>query len=400
MNTLPYKSQLKEFLTLSLDRCMKAVDALSGSIFLLDDDKNELVLEVAKHHKEVALEGIRERLGERISGKVALERKPYLVEDIDNEPSLGTTQKYDHYESKSFLSVPLEFYEEIIGVVNLTEKSNGLSFSDKDLLVVMTISRYLGIALYSLRKYLEKQQLQYDVLAEEIQHLKKSIEQSQKYTSLGKLVGGLVHEINNPLDGVMRYVNLAFDSLQEETVGKEYLGEAKMGLSRIARVIRSLLDFSWSLSPQEGKVEINRALEESLYMLNHLVVAYNIEVKKFFEPHLPKIPDYRLKLVFNNIIKNACEEMKQGGVLSIYTVTTNNMIEVRIKDTGRGIPLELQDKIFDPFFTTKNMGEGSGLGLAISYEIVQRYQGNIFVESTSGEGATFIIQIPMNVQDI
>jgi len=234
--------------------------------------------------------------------------------------------------------------------------------------------------------------------SKEMINLKTAIEESKEFYSLGKLLGNLVHEINNPLDGILRYVNLAFDCLENESEGivKEYLGEAKVGLNRLTTIVRSILDFSWSLSPQQGQIDINQAIEESLLMFNRYILSYNIEVKKFLFPHLPKFPNYGLKLVFNNLIKNACEAMEKGGMLTVCTSINNGVVEIIFKDTGDGIPFDLQNKIFEPFFTTKDMGKGSGLGLAISYEIIQRYKGTIQLDSQPEQGATFIIHLPVN----
>ncbi|OPX28864.1 MAG: hypothetical protein B1H08_05125 [Candidatus Omnitrophica bacterium 4484_171] len=395
MDILPYKPYLKETLTLSLERCMKSVDAGRGSIFLVDSNRNELVLGVAKASSGIDLENVRTPLGERVAGKVALERKPFLVKNIDEEIRFPLEPRYDDYNSKSFVSVPLEFSGDLIGVVNVTDKTKGEVFDGEDLDTVLSICKYLGITIYSLRRFLEKQRKINEKLSNEVDTLRKEIKSSKKYSSLGKIVGGLVHEINNPLDGAIRYVNLAFDSVDEDSVASSYLHEAKEGLGRIAKIVRSLLDFSWSLSPQARKIDVNQTIEESLFMFNHYFVFSNIEVRKFFTYGLPKIPDLRLKIALNNIIKNACEEMKDKGVLSIYTALNNGAIEIKIKDTGRGIPRQVQDKIFEPFFTTKSMGEGSGLGLAITYEIITRYKGNIYIDSTQGEGTTFNIRLPL-----
>ncbi len=394
MDILTYKSQLREFFTLSLDRCMKAVGAKRGSLFLIDGVRKELILEVAKT-PSVKLEGLRTPLGERVVGKVALERNPLLVEDIDKEKDFSFYPRYNNYNSKSFLSVPLEFCGDLIGVVNITEKNNGKVFDDRDLRIVLSICEYLGIALYSLKRYLDKQKKINDSLKEEIEQLKKSVSSSQKYSSLGKVVGGLVHEINNPLDGALRYLNLALDSLDEESIVSQYLKEAKDGLKRIAKIIRSLLDFSWSLSSQNNLIDINQCIEESIFMCSHYISSSNIEIKRFLSFALPKIPDYNLKLAFTNIVKNACEAMKDGGTLTVSTSKKDNIIEIIIQDTGCGIPRHLQQKVFEPFFTTKSMGEGSGLGLAIAYEIVQRYKGDIFIRNGEIKGAIFIIHLPL-----
>jgi signal transduction histidine kinase len=207
----------------------------------------------------------------------------------------------------------------------------------------------------------------------------------------------MVHEVNNPLDGVIRYVNLAFDSIEEDSPAKDYLVEARRGLSRIVKVIRSLLDFSWSLSGQKSRIDVNHTIEESLFSLNYCIVSHNIKVNKILAPNPPKLADYRLKLAFNNIIKNACEAMNQGGTLTIFTAMRNGDIEIQFKDTGCGIDQELQGKIFEPFFTTKDIGEGSGLGLAICHDIIDRYKGTINVESKPNEGTTFIIRLPVKI---
>ena len=398
MDNISFRDRLKEFLVLSLDRCMKAVNARSGSIFLVDENSKELVLEIAKDDKgERKLEGVRARLGERIAGRVAQERKPFFVENIDKEPSLKYTPKYDHYKTKSFLSVPLECAGNLLGVINLADKSTNTSFTSSDMKVLNEISNHLGIALHTLKRYSQESKKLQEKLTQEMELLNATIDRSNKYSSLGKLVGGIVHEINNPLDGVIRYVNLACDSLEQNAAAKEYLIESRNGLMRIAKIVHSLLDFCWSLSPKDRDIDVNGTIEESLFMLNHFIISSNIKVEKKLASDLEDIPDYRLKLVFDNIIKNSCEAMKKGGTLSIATQLNNGIIEIEFKDTGPGIAKDIQSKIFEPFFTTKNMGEGSGLGLAISYEIIQRYEGEIFVESKDGKGTSFLIRIPVGV---
>lgn len=219
----------------------------------------------------------------------------------------------------------------------------------------------------------------------------------EKFASLGKLVSGIAHELNNPLDGVIRYTNLALESLPEESIACEYLLNAKKGLNRMANIMRSLLDFSSSLSPVfDRSIDVNQAIEESLMMLGHHILSHNIKVVKQFNARLPLVPDKGLKLVFTNIIKNACGVMPKEGILKISTGTRDGFIEIKFTDTGQGVPKEIRDRIFEPFFTTKEMGKGSGLGLAICDDIIQRHKGKIFLEDTQDKGATFTIQLPVN----
>ncbi|MBD3246002.1 MAG: GAF domain-containing protein [Candidatus Omnitrophica bacterium] len=395
MESNPYENPVKEFLTVSLDRCMQEVNAGSGSIFLVDEVTQDLVLEIIHSKERRNLEGTRTKLGERVSGRVAQERKPFLVANIDSEPSFGTFPRYSHYQSKSFLSVPLESSGTLLGVVNLTEKGDGTVFDNDDLDAVMLIARQLGIALEKLKLFSASQKTEYLRLKAERENLSRSIEQYKKFSSLGKFIGGLVHEINNPLDGVMRYINLSMDRVQSDEVLKEYLQESQKGLQRIAQFVRSLLDFSWSMSSAGREIDVNRIFEETRFLYDGELRSGNVSVETELDSNLPKIPDYGLKIVLNNLFKNAREAMQpEGGVIRAKTRKIPGGIMVEFSDTGAGIPAEVKGRIFEPFFTTKQMGEGSGLGLALVSEIVEKYKGTIHVDSGRGAGTTFRIFLP------
>lgn len=390
------QKNLQEFLKLALAKCMDMFKAHRGSIFLWDEQGKELILEIARNGKENSFIGVRQKLGEGIAGKVALKREPMLVEDVDVDPRLKDRIKYRDYESKSFLSVPLEFCGQLVGIINIADKEDHQPFTYSDLNLLISISNYLAISIYSLRRYLKSQEELKKEVDKEVEELKNKLEVSKKFSSLGKLAGGIVHELNNPLDGVIRYTNLALDALEESSVAREYLLEAKKGLTRIAELLRSLLDFSWSLSSSARPADINKTIEEAIFMMGHYLVSRNIEVHTEYSQKLPLIPDYRLKLLFTNLIKNAYEAIdSRGGKITISTGIEDGFIKIKVSDTGRGVPSEIKDRIFEPFFTTKSIGEGMGLGLAICYEIVQRYGGNISLESKISEGTSFIICIPL-----
>ncbi len=390
-----FTSGLKDFLALGLAQCMHGAQALSGSIFVYNKKSNELVIEVSKNSRGISLEGIKLKVGEGVAGSVALNKKPLLVRDTTLASLVQEPSRNYNYASRSFVCVPWEHSGNLLGVINLTDRISGETFSNADLNKVLNISRDLGGIMHSLKSYADNQRIIIKELQQDIDTLQKGLEHAKKFSSLGKLAGGFVHELNNPLDGIIRYVNLAHDNLEEDGVVQEYLVEAKEGLSRVVKIVRSLLDFSWNLSQTLSRVDVNRAIDEGLFMMYDRLRLSGVKVIKNFSPHMPMIPDYRLKLVFVNLIKNACIAMSEGGLLHIATVVCDDRIDISISDTGSGIPTEIQDKIFEPFFTTKQIGEGAGLGLAICYETIQRYQGQIKVISNPGEGATFLISLPI-----
>ena len=172
--------------------------------------------------------------------------------------------------------------------------------------------------------------------------------------------------------------------------------ESKKGLNRIVKIIRSLLDFGRTGTQTPAHIDVSKTLDESLFLMNHYFLTGKITVSKRLDQNLPLVYDYGLKLIFTNILKNACDAIGQDeGTIGVITEKRNGFIDIQIADTGPGVPKEIQDKIFEPFFTTKEMGKGSGLGLSICLNIVEKYKGCILMQSVPGKGTTFTIRIPI-----
>jgi len=397
MKVVMYENNLKDFLKLTLKNCMHLLKSKGGSVFLFDNEKQDLALKIYRSSNSRRLSGIRERLGQGVSGVVASKREPILVRDIRIDPRFRNMKRFSHYRTNSFLSVPLVAADKLIGVINISERISGKPFTSKDLQILFLISNYIAVAIHKNQLYEKTRELNQALSA--AKDIKDSEQdQLKKFASIGKLVAGIAHELNNPLDGVMRYVNISLGHLNEDGIVREYLMNAKKGLSRIAGTIRSLLDFAQVYSPVFNKpIDINKTIEDSLLMTSHHILINNIKVVKQLNPRLPAACDNGLKLVFINIIKNACDAIGTGGgTIKVSTGIKNRRIEIRFKDTGHGIPEETQKKIFEPFFTTKELGNGSGLGLAICRDIVQRYHGKIYLEQGKGKGANFVIELPVD----
>jgi two-component system NtrC family sensor kinase len=173
--------------------------------------------------------------------------------------------------------------------------------------------------------------------------------------------------------------------------------------TRCKDIVKDLLEFARPKEPTMEIVNINAVLERSLDMLVKQAVFQNVEVTKSLAGDIPTIiaDGDQLQQVFMNIIINACEAMEGGGRLKLSTHhdEINRKIIVEIEDTGCGIPEENTDRVFEPFFTTKEVGKGTGLGLAVSYGIITKHRGTISVESEDGQGATFVIKLPLGTEE-
>lgn len=246
-------------------------------------------------------------------------------------------------------------------------------------------------------------------LAEAVNDLLTSLEstqvtllQSEKLSSLGQLVAGVAHEINNPLTTVVGFAELAMEkgSCPEEV--RRDLSRITEGALRAAHIVRNLLTFARTQDFQRLPVGLNGVLESVLDLVAYQLRVNNIMLRTDLAPNerLPKVlADYhQMQQVFLNLVTNAYQAMaslERPGVLTVRTEPRGERIRVMIADTGPGIPPSDLPRVFDPFFSTKPVGQGTGLGLSVSYGIVRTHGGRIWVESAEGKGAAFFVEMPV-----
>jgi two-component system, NtrC family, sensor kinase len=246
-----------------------------------------------------------------------------------------------------------------------------------------------------------------------VQRLKQQFLDQAKYlhqdkmVSLGKLAASVVHEINNPLTGVLNYIQLMSKivgrgALSAEQILKfqKYLDLMGSEVKRSSEIVSNLLAFSRKSKMEFSDVDINNLLERSILLSNHKLTLQNIQVLTDLTPEAPKVlGDFnQLQQCILNLIFNAADAMPDGGSLPIQSAFNSGTgcLEIKVSDTGRGIDKENLSKIFDPFFSTKQEGKGLGLGLSVVYGIIDRHKGVISAESEVERGATFTIQLPVH----
>lgn len=235
--------------------------------------------------------------------------------------------------------------------------------------------------------------------------LEERLVQSERLISLGKLAASVAHEINNPLTGILTYIKLMLMRLEKHPLPIPSLEDFKVYLTtigeetaRCGRIVLGLLDFSRQSEYNPRPVDVNEIVNKSLQLLDHKIKHEEIKVVKELTPALVIQGDFnQLQQVFINIILNATQAIPNKGVVRVKTQPSPNerFAEIRIEDTGCGIPREHLKKVFDPFFTTKDGGKGLGLGLSVAYGIVARHGGSIRVDSKVGEGSVFTVQLPL-----
>ncbi|HTR42235.1 MAG TPA: ATP-binding protein [Pseudomonadales bacterium] len=223
--------------------------------------------------------------------------------------------------------------------------------------------------------------------------------QSEKLSAVGEFVAGVAHELNNPLAAVMGFAELLREADMESPYRRQ-LDLIYKAAQRCQKIVQSLLSFARRHQPERKPVSVNELVEAVLDIVAYPLRTGNIEVATKLDRQLPLVmaDGHQIQQVLLNIINNArqaIEAHQAGGKISIKSGVSGKNVRITIQDSGPGIPQENLRRIFDPFFTTKEVGKGTGLGLSLCYGIVREHGGNIIVESQLGQGATFLIDLPM-----
>jgi len=367
------------------------------------------------------------------------------IDDFETVTSPGERQFFRYVGFKSLLDIPLQTSSGKIGVICCSATRSVRCWSDAEVELLVAVGNQLAIAINQAELYTQsvdsariaqEQAAKLEVTLCELQQAQTQLIQAEKMSSLGQMVAGIAHEINNPVSFI--FGNLTYT---EEYTGKlmkllqmyrdEYsdpspalqeaievfeldfllddlpkmLSSMQVGATRIRDIVRSLRNFSRLDESDMKKVNIHEGIDSTLMILEHRLKVQPdrpaIQIVKEYG-QLPLVECYAglLNQVFMNIIANAIdvlqEPLEHPGIIRIRTEVEGTLAVIRIADNGAGITDRVKQRIFDPFYTTKRIGSGTGMGLAISHSIiVEKHKGEIKCFSVLGKGTEFRIEIPI-----
>jgi signal transduction histidine kinase/CheY-like chemotaxis protein len=257
----------------------------------------------------------------------------------------------------------------------------------------------LGGVFNQMTGNLQQSRAELEQMVATLKNTQAQLIQSEKLSAIGEFVAGVTHELNNPLAAVMGFSEMLKDA-DVDVKHRRYLDMIYKSARRCQKIVQSLLSFARRHQPERKVVNLNTLVETVLEIVTYQLRTGNIEVITRLDPNLPlTLADpHQMQQVILNIINNgrqAMEAHRAGGTIKIVTEASDQNVRVIIHDSGPGIPEENLQRIFDPFFTTKEPGKGTGLGLSLCYGIVKEHGGTITPLNRPGEGATFIIELPI-----
>jgi two-component system NtrC family sensor kinase len=257
----------------------------------------------------------------------------------------------------------------------------------------------LAAVFNQMTENLKRSREQLESTVETLKTTQAQLIQSEKLSGIGEFVAGVAHELNNPLTSVMGFSEL-LQKADTDPQHRRYLDMIHKSSLRCQKIVQNLLSFARRHKPERKLSNINELVEGAVEILQYQMRTSNIEVVSRLDPHLPKamVDPHQLQQVFLNIINNARQAIEANqpkGCVRITSETAGTNVRVTFQDNGPGIPEADLSKVFDPFFTTKDAGKGTGLGLSLCYGIVKDHGGSITVRSRPGEGASFIIELPL-----
>lgn len=230
-------------------------------------------------------------------------------------------------------------------------------------------------------------------------NIQRALANTERLAMVGRHASKVAHELNNPLDGILRYLNLAMRIVEQKNLEKpiEYLSQCRRGLMRMIQIVGELLEYARSTYTPMENTRVEQLIEEAVKTMESKVEDSGVTILRDFTPALPKIRSGNLFQVFCNLTKNALDAMKNGGQLKISTrIAEDNTLTIQFRDTGIGLPPDNIEAIFEPFFTTKGDRKGTGLGLAICRDIIESHHGRITAENAPEGGSIFTVYLPIN----
>ena len=399
---------LEEVLNRIVEAGVYLTEADEGSLMLVDPSSGELYLRAARGMGDKSAKTFRMKIDDSIAGQVVRTGRPVMIGGINEDDSFKLTTGYF---VKALLNVPLKAGGRVVGVLAVNNKITVQSFTDSHLNLLLALADYATIAIQNAQLFAklaldadeakQSSKVFEQIAADrsvELEEANRQLVRTEKLSALGYMATGVAKELDTPINGILDNVHQLANRVDRTQDNIRLLTALRNEALHCRQITKSLLDFAGKGEVQLQETNLNDVIETAWGKYNNEnQVNENVEFVRGFDPQLPmiQVDSKQIEQALFYLIRHASHTMPAGGTLRVTTRAVGSELQVIVSDTSAGLSQQDMRHVFEPFYQAGD--QTFGMELSITYAIVKRHQGNIEVESATGQGTTFTVHLPRNV---
>lgn len=390
---------LNQLLESILDRATLLVGAERGFLVLCQPDSQDFEVAVAREFSQGDVDDTQIEISHGVIRRVLASREPLVTTNAQEDPRFQTSHSIIAYQIRSVLAAPLQDKEELIGAIYVDTRLSSRLFGESDLALLLAMANQAAVAIQLARLYesLQARNQELRTALHDLETAQDELIRAERLSLVGRMASSIIHDLRHPMTTLKGYAAiLGRDDLTLEQ-RQRFSNILTNSVDTLVEMTQEILDYArggGELQPQQ--VELGGLINDLCTFVEGDFAERGLRIECQLDyAGSVTMDESKIRRTLYNIANNARDAMQgSGGTLTISTRRLDGSVECRLQDTGPGIPEEIKDTLFEPF-ATYGKPSGTGLGLAIAKKTVEDHGGTITVESISGQGATFIIRLPL-----
>jgi signal transduction histidine kinase len=395
---------LEQLLESILDRAIVLVSAERGFLVLSDravdvsPDQDDFQVAVARQFARGEVDDAQIEISHGIIRRVLSRSEPVITTNAQEDPRFETSRSIVDYQIRSVLAAPLLAKGELIGAIYVDTRLSARLFDESDLALLSAMANQAAVAIQMARLYehLHARNLELQAALHELKATQDELIRAERLSLVGRMAASIIHDLTNPMTTIKGYASMLGRENLAPSTRQRFLETITRSVDTFVEMTQEILHYARGGGPlQLVEVQVDEFVDDLCSFIEHDFRERRLEIRRELGyTGSVTIDETKIRRALYNIASNARDAMEAGGTLTITTSVSSGSVEFRLSDTGPGIPKEIRDVLFEPF-ATYGKATGTGLGLAIAQKAAQDHGGSITAESSQGQGATFILRLPL-----
>jgi signal transduction histidine kinase len=362
-------------------------------------NRDDFVVAAARQFSQGEVDDAQIEVSRGIIRRVLASREPVLTTNAQEDPRFQTSHSIIAYQIRSVLAAPLLAKEELIGAIYVDTRLSARLFGESDLALLSAMANQAAVAIQLARLYenLQSRNRELQQALRDLQDAQDELIRAERLSVVGRMAASIIHDLKNPMTTIKGYAALLGREDLDREQRERFSGIITHSVDTFVQMTQEILDYARGGGPlQRQEIQVGDFIEDLCTFVERDFSDKGLKLVRELDYTGPVLVDeIKLRRALYNIASNARDAMEAGGSLTISTTPNESSVELRLRDTGPGIPEAIRDTLFEPFVTC-GKAMGTGLGLAIAKKTVEDHGGTIAVDSVPGQGATFIVRLPLS----